>query len=390
MVVLGRVAISGLAVAGVVLASGDPLTFLFFASYMAVGAFLAIRRPDNIIGWLLIGLAFGFIATTTVPGVDVAALQRGDASLGDALIAWLGGWAGVGTFIGFLALTIVIPNGRLPQRDGRRISILLLAVGLVALALTAFAPVIPINAVDGAETTSVRNPFAILPDLPIWSRALVQDGLFTLVLVLLGIGVVRMFMRYRRASGVERLQLRWIAAAVMFVIVGVGIGLGSSVVFGAQIGGAAWVVVLVAYPTIPLAVGVAVMRYRLLEIDRIISRTVSYAVVTAILAAVFVAVILLLQNGLAGVTGNQGIPVAISTLAVFALFQPVLRRVRRSVDRRFDRAGYDGERTAVEFAERLRWETDMERVSDALRTTVASAVAPDDLAIWLRPGRQNR
>jgi hypothetical protein len=129
------------------------------------------------------------------------------------------------------------------------------------------------------------------------------------------------------------------------------------------------------------------MRYRLLEIDRIISRTLSYAVVTAILGAVFVGVILLLQTVLAGVIGKGGIPVAVSTLAVFALFQPVLRGVRRAVDRRFDRARYDGERTAGEFAERLRWETDIDRVTGDLRTTVAGAVVPTSLAIWLRPGR---
>jgi hypothetical protein len=106
--------------------------------------------------------------------------------------------------------------------------------------------------------------------------------------------------------------------------------------------------------------------------------------VTGLLGTVFVGVILLLQTVLAGVVGQGGIPVAVSTLAVFALFQPVLRRVRRAVDRRFDRARYDGERTAGAFAERLRWETDMERVSGDLRVTVASAVAPTSLAIWLR------
>ena len=100
---------------------------------------------------------------------------------------------------------------------------------------------------------------------------------------------------------------------------------------------------------------------------------------SAILGAVFVGVILLSQTVLAGITGNRGIPVAISTLAVFALFQPVLRRVRRAVDRHFDRARYDGERTAGAFAERLRWETDMERVTGDLRATVAEAVAPSGL-----------
>jgi hypothetical protein len=127
---IGRVAVIGLAAGGAILATFDPFTFLFFGSYMAVGAFLAIRRPDDIIGWLLIGIAFGFIATTTIPGVDVATLQRGDASFRDDLIAWIGGWSGSALFIGFLALTILFPNGRLPEREGRRTSIVLLAVRL--------------------------------------------------------------------------------------------------------------------------------------------------------------------------------------------------------------------------------------------------------------------
>lgn len=378
------VAILVLAVAGTVLAAIDPITFLFFISYMAAGAFLAIRRPSNVIGWLLIAIAFGFIATTTVPDVDIAALQRGDASFRDGLVTWLGGWAGAGTFIGYLALTIVFPSGHLPEREGRRTSIVLLGVGIALLAMTAFAPIIPVNLPDGSATIGVRNPFAIAPDLQIWWTRAFSDLQLTIVVGLLAIGVIRMVLRYRRAVGVEGLQLRWLVAAVVFVLAGLVLGLSATAILGPEIGGAAWIPVIVAYPTIPLAVGVAVMRYRLLEIDRIISRTVSYAVVSVILGAVFVGVILSLQTLLSGITGNQGIPVAISTLAVFALFQPVLHRVRRAVDRRFDRARYDSERTAGAFAERLRWETDMDRVTGDLRATVDGAIAPASLDVWLR------
>ena len=164
MKTMSRVAALGLLVAGTFLWTVDPLPFVSFAAYMGVGAFLALRRPDNVIGWLLIGITFGFIATTTFPDVDLPAVQRGDASLRDAVITWIGGWSGAATFIGFLALTIVFPSGRLPEHDGRRTSILLLAIAFADWALTAFAPFIPINAVEGAETTVVRNPFARLGD----------------------------------------------------------------------------------------------------------------------------------------------------------------------------------------------------------------------------------
>ena len=137
---------------------------------------------------------------------------------------------------------------------------------------------------------------------------------------------------------------------------------------------------------VPVAIGVAILRYGLYDIDRIISRTLSYAIVTGVLGAVFVGVIVLLQTVFTGVTGSDGIPVAISTLAVFALFQPVLRRVRRTVDRRFDRAIVDAEATAEAFAGRLRDETDLAAVTADLTMTTRTALAPATLGIWLRGG----
>jgi hypothetical protein len=382
----GRVAIAVLAVIGTVLATSDPFTFLSFVAYMSVGAILVVLRPRNVVGWLLILMAFAFIGTTTPRDLDLAAVLRGEGSARDRLIVWIGGWAGLTSYLAFLALTIAFPNGRLPER-GRRLSLFMLVVSVVVIVLTAIAPTVNVS-VDASRMVMVPNPVAVRPDLPIWP--FIQDATFPAVFALLIVGVARLVLRFRRSRGLERLQLRWLVAAIVFVLVGVAFGIGWIIIFGDQFAGYGWIVAIVAYPTIPLAVGVAVMRYRLLEIDRIISRTLSYAAVTAILGAVFVGAILLSQTLLSGITGNRGIPVAISTLAVFALFQPLLRRVRRAVDRRFDRARYDAERTAEAFAERLRWETDMERVSGDLRATVASAVAPVALAIWLRAGRPTR
>ena len=154
--------------------------------------------------------------------------------------------------------------------------------------------------------------------------------------------------------------------------------------FDTAIGGLAWIPAILAYPTIPIAISVAVLRYRLLEIDRIVSRTIAYTLVTGILAMVFAAAILLLQGLLATFTQGQTVAVAASTLAVFALFQPVRRRVQRVVDRRFDRGRYDAERTALAFSERLRHEVDMEAVTLDLAQTTRQTVAPTSLAIWLR------
>ncbi len=158
--------------------------------------------------------------------------------------------------------------------------------------------------------------------------------------------------------------------------------------FGERIGGLAWAPVVVAYPMIPIAIGVAVLRYRLFEIDRLVSRTISYAAVTGLLGSLFVILILGLQELLEPFTQRQSVAVAASTLAVAALFQPVLRRVRRAVDHRFDRARYDGEQTATAFSERLRAETDLATVTADLSATARAALAPTSLDVWLRPRRR--
>ncbi len=137
---------------------------------------------------------------------------------------------------------------------------------------------------------------------------------------------------------------------------------------------------------VPIAIGIAILRYRLYEIDRIVSRSIAYAAMTGILAVVFAGGILLLQGVLATFTQGQTVAVAATTLLVFALFQPVRRRVQSVVDHRFDRTRYDTERIALAFSERLRSETDIEIVTRDLAHTARLTVAPNSLAIWLRHG----
>jgi hypothetical protein len=149
------------------------------------------------------------------------------------------------------------------------------------------------------------------------------------------------------------------------------------------IGNAAFGVGLLAMLALPVAIGIAVLRYRLYEIDRIISRTIGWAIVTSGLLGVFAVLVVGLQALLDGVTQGDTLPVALSTLVAAALFQPIRRRVQHAVDRRFDRARYDGERTAAAFAERLRDEVDLEALADDLRSTVGHAVRPAAASVWL-------
>ena len=140
----------------------------------------------------------------------------------------------------------------------------------------------------------------------------------------------------------------------------------------------------VAFGFFPIAIGIAILRYRLFEIDRLVSRTIAYVAITAVLLVAYTGAILVLQGPLGSVTGGDTIPVAVSTLVVAALFQPLRRRIQSVVDRRFDRARFDAERMSAAFAERLRADVDIESVTADLRTTVQAAVRPTHQELWIR------
>jgi hypothetical protein len=369
---------------GLGLALVDPFTLLAYVSYGSIGALLAIRRPRNPIGWLLIAIAFGFVGTTSTPGVDAAALAGGTVSTWEKVQVWTTGWTGSASYVCFFALMLIFPSGHLPEGPWRVPSQILLLVGAVLTVLTALAPTISFTGQGGVETVVVPNPFAVLPDLPLWSALPPSDAFLMPIIGLLVVGVGSIVIRYRRSTGVLRLQLQWLVAAVTLVVAAILVGLASLALFADVIGGLAWIPAIAAFPTVPIAVVVAVLRYRLLEIDRIVSRTVGYGLVTGILGVVYIGSILLLQWALVAVTQAQTIAVAASTLAVFALFQPLRRRVQRAVDRRFDRARFDADRTTAAFAERLREEVDIGTVAVDLQETVRAAIQPERLGLWLR------
>jgi hypothetical protein len=215
-------------------------------------------------------------------------------------------------------------------------------------------------------------------------------GIAALVVALI-LGVTAVTLRFRRSRGVERAQLKWFVAA--------NVALGTFVVLGFADGGFLGLVAgtnptildLLAYASSllpPVAVGIAILRYRLFEIDRLIARTLSWAVVTGLLVGGFAAAVFALQAVLADFVQGQTVAVAASTLAAFALFQPLRRRVQSAVDRRFDRARYDAQRTVAEFSDRLRDEVDLAALSGDLDTTIRGAIAPRSLGIWLRESRR--
>jgi hypothetical protein len=356
----------------------DPASFVavcsIFVALPAVGALLAIRRPDNPIGWLFlvcgVGFTYGIFATEYVSRATVL----GAPLPGVALVDWVGAWSGtLSITIAVTLIPLLFPDGRLPGPRWRPVAWMagvMIVAGVAAEAVR----------LDGAGYNGrLPNPIGLggaVGDL----AAVVVDLYFPVLAVIGVLSLGSLLVRFRRSGGIERQQLKWFLFAVAYL-------LGAVVVAVVTTNEAAWYATMFGLASLPVAAGVAVLRYRLYDIDRIISRTVSYAVVTGILAAVFVGAVIVFQTILAPALGRNPVGVAASTLIVVALFQPLRRRVQRVVDRHFDRARYDAELTVQAFSVRLRDDVDLASLEAETRSVVQRTVAPTTVALWIRqPG----
>jgi hypothetical protein len=273
--------------------------------------------------------------------------------------------------VGVLAfLFMLFPTGRLPTPRWRWFARAAVALDLL---LIVAVPLIPDT--DPGAT----GPFALQGAA---GRLLGQVAVVA-VYVMFGVVLTAMsslVLRFRRAGPVERRQLTWFlyAAALIgaFIVVD-SLDLVRPGLLYAAVGSA-------VFSLLPVAIGVAVLRYRLYEIDRIVSRTVSYGLLTAALVGVYLLVVALLRPLLEPLTGSSALAVAASTLAVAAVFNPARRRLQAAVDQRFDRARYDAARAVDAFAARLRDQVDLDEVTAGLRDTVVATVAPTRVAVWLR------
>ena len=372
---LVALAVVSMALALVLWAVGvdDPFTpdiVLFPAAYLAfaaVGALILSSRPENVIGRLAMTAGVG----GSLIGV-VDSIARAEAELpGQAWAAWL---AAVGfplTLAPILFLVLLFPNGRLPSRRWRLVAaLLLLGSGLVA-AGNAFTPAFA----DYRQP----NPLGIagFEDGP-----LAQGGLGWLLLILGAIlTTAGLVPRLLGARDIERQQLKWITfVAGIHALSWVLLALDLQPPWDELAGYA----IFVSLTLIPAAAGIAILRYRLYDIDVVIRRTLVYGVLVAILGAVYVALVLGLQSALSGVTGGETLPVALSTLAIAALFGPVRGRVREVVDRRFYRSRFDTQQTLELFAGQLRDQVELEAVGRSLVDVAGQAVRPASIRVWLR------
>jgi hypothetical protein len=352
---------------------------LVILAFSTVGALIGARRPENPIGWLFCSGAFAWILGELALEYGVYALITAPGTLpAGTWAAWFGGWArGMGWFLIVAFLLLLFPNGRLPSP--RWSPVLWGAIGYVGF----FTVVIWLSPVSAdTRLAFVRNPLGL--EIEIISL-LVELLYFTMPLLLVA-GGTAVIVRFRRSSGDERQQLKWFAYAVAVMVVLfvlwfslalVGLVVADALVFTVPLMG------------LPIAVGVAILRHRLFDIDLVINRTLVYGSLTALLAATYLGGVVLLQGTFRALTG-QGSQLAIvaSTLLIAALFVPLRRRVQSFIDRRFYRKKYDAARTLQNFSTRLREKTDLDSLDTELLGVVRETVQPAHVSLWLRPAME--
>jgi hypothetical protein len=354
-------------------------TVLFFAivvSFVTVGALLSVRVPANRIGPLILGSG-ALLSTTVALGAWSAVVSHHDgASLELVALAGLANDMGftVPIVVVLVGVPLIFPDGHLPSRRWRPV----VALTIVAVTADGLSRLLGPGPLGVAQTP---NPF----EVPALEPAMeVIEGFASWSSIIgFGAAVLAVLVRYRGGDVVLRQQLKWLAAVASVGAVALPIGY---IVPPSNVADVAFFVGNLSFLALPIAIAIAVLRYRLYEIDRIISRTIGWAVITSVLLAAFAVLVIGLQAVLAGQTQGQTLAVAASTLAAFALFQPVRRRVQAVVDRRFDRARYDAQRTADAFAERLRDEVELGVLTAELERTVQAAIRPSVATLWL-PGR---
>jgi hypothetical protein len=344
-------------------------------AFPTVGAIIASRRPSNAIGWIFctIGLCGGAEVFTVEYGTYALVTNPGSLPAG-VIATWIGTWVwlpSVTLTITFLLL--LFPHGRLLSPRWRPVA--WFAAGLTVVAVVFFA-LAPWDLLDPG--VPARNPFGIegLRDLGV----AVATPVFVIGIPTMLLSVASLVLRLRRSRGEERQQLKWFVYAG---VLSVGAILLPSV--------ASSLLQLLVLPLLPVAAGIAILRYRLYDIDLLINRTLVYGALTALLVAVYVGSIVVLQGLLRALTGQESqLAIVASTLAVAALFNPLRRRIQSFIDRRFYRRKYDAAKTLEAFSAKLREETDLDALSDDLVGVVRETMQPVHVSLWLRPDPARR
>jgi hypothetical protein len=361
---------------------GQAILAVGLAGAPVLGALIASRRPDNLYGWLWLGFGLAWaILSFAGSYAEYAAASGRLPAPGTMAVAGGVAWVAGGALTPLLML--LFPDGRLPSPRWRLLVWTVLAAGAVSVVLGPFMP--------GQGVASVENPFGVGGRVGEVVFATIAAGVFVIFGCTL-LSALSLIFRYRRAGGVERQQIKLFAyAAVLF---------GGSIIFGGFLGWdlpGIWDALFeaVTLSGLYVAVGVAILRYRLYDIDLIINRTLVYGLLTATLILFYLGGVVLLQYVFRALTGQESqLAVVASTLAIAALFNPLRRRIQALIDRLFYRRRYDATKTLEAFSARLRDETDLDRLGDELGSAVRETLQPEHASLWLRPsgriGREER
>ena len=346
------------------------LSIVWYLPFSTVGAIIAARRPANPLGWLLlaIGLTLGMNDFTHYYA-DYTLFHRPGALPGGLAVGWVSiwNWAIIYPLLPFVFL--LFPDGRLPSRRWRPLAWTAGLWGGLVLLIT------PFRAGPMEYFPTIRNPVGILA-----LSETVWETLALVYLPLLLLAAASLLVRFRRAREDERRQLKWVAfGAVFFGVVAL---LGPTLL----VGPIQAVLEVLAALVFSGAIAIAILKYRLYEIDRLINRTLVYGLLTALLATVYAGLVLGLGQGFGGLGAEPpSWAVAGATLAVAALFQPARRHIQAAVDRRFNRRRYNAAKTIETFAARLREEVDLDTLTAELLAVVDQTMEPTKTSLWLRP-----
>ena len=344
-------------------------------AFATVGLIIASRRPANPLGWLLLSFGLSLSANEFLRAyADYTLFYRPGTLPAGLAIAWVATWIWAFIFPILPFVFLLFPDGRLPSCRWRPFA------WVAGLVNGLFALMVPFRAGGLEYYPAIPNPVGI----PALTEAVFEAFAFVTFVVIL-LATISLPMRFRRARGDERQQLKWVAYAAVFLgVVGVVAPRWASPLVSV-------IVESLAFTGLAAAIAVAILKYRLYDIDRIINRTLVYGLLTAILGLIYVGAVLILGQVFGGMTEDPpSWAVAGATLAVAALFQPARRRIQAVVDRRFNRRKYNTAKTIEAFSARLRDEVDLDTLSAELLAVAHQTMQPTMAVLWLRPSAPGR
>jgi hypothetical protein len=351
--------------------------------FVAVSALVVLRRPESTVGLLLSVVTFLLTTGCLAERLKVSAEGR----LLGTFAAWYGAWYWVPMLVLLLVvIPLTFPDGQLLTGRWRPVLIVILCTGTTAMLGAWFQSHLPAGAADHSSgPLTIANPIGWAP----WPE--MEDSwpgwlFFATIFPGIALGLLSLLLRFHRSRGAERQQLKWAAFGMAALGVSFTANMLADVFFGVRLPGVLEAMFVAA---VPVAFGIAILRYRLYDIDRIISRTATYLLLTVLLLGIYAASVVTLQSVLRPVTQGSDLAIATSTLAVVVCFHPIRRRLQALVDRRFHRSRYDAQQMITAFGTRLRDEVDLNALEADLRDVVTTAITPSQAWLWTPADREH-